>query len=69
MNVKRICFLISCGCSSQEYDDVPEMLLDLQYSLAKSYSSTPELRETWLEQMAAQHETHGNFSEVYEFLF
>ena len=43
---------------------MPEVLVDLQYSLAKSYSSTPELRETWLEHMAAVHESQGNFSEV-----
>ncbi len=40
------------------------MLVDLQYSLAKSYSSTPELRKTWLENMAAVHEQHENYSEV-----
>ena len=43
--------------------------MDLQYSLAKSYSSTPELRETWLEHMAAVHEGHENFSEVIPFCF
>ena len=43
--------------------------MDLQYSLAKSYSSTPELRETWLEHMAAVHESHENFSEVIPFCF
>ncbi|KAK2573394.1 Dedicator of cytokinesis protein 9 [Acropora cervicornis] len=47
-----------------EHDDVPEVLVDLQYSLAKSYSSTPELRETWLEHMAAVHESHENYSET-----
>lgn len=48
----------------QEHDDIPEVLVDLQYSLAKSYSSTPELRETWLEHMAAVHESQENYSEV-----
>ena len=48
----------------QEHDDIPEVLVDLQYSLAKSYSSTPELRETWLERMAALHEGQENYSEV-----
>ena len=40
--------------------------MDLQYSLDKSYSSTLELRETWLEHMAAVHEgqAHENYSEV-----
>ena len=52
----------------QEYGDNVEMLVDLQYSLAKSYSSTPELRKTWLENMAAVHEQHYNYSEVWGFL-
>ena len=43
--------------------------MDLQYSLAKSNSSTPELRETWLEHMAAVHEGHENFSEVIPLCF
>ena len=51
-------------CILQEHDDIPEVLVDLQYSLAKSYSSTPELRETWLEHMAAVHESQENYSEV-----
>lgn len=38
--------------------------MDLQFSLAKSYSSTPELREAWLENMANTHEINKNFSEV-----
>lgn len=38
--------------------------MDLQFSLAKSYSSTPELREAWLENMANTHETQKNYSEV-----
>ena len=53
----------------QEHDDVPEVLVDLQYSLAKSYSSTPELRETWLEHMAVVHESHENYSEVSQLTF
>jgi hypothetical protein len=38
--------------------------MDLQFSLAKSYSSTPELREAWLENMANTHEKQKNYSEV-----
>lgn len=48
----------------QEYGDNVEMLVDLEYSLAKSYSSTPELRKTWLENMASIHEQYKNYSEV-----
>lgn len=40
------------------------MLVDLQYSLANSYASTPELRRTWLESMAKVHVRNGDLSEV-----
>jgi len=42
----------------------PELLIDLQHSLANSYSATPELRKTWLETMARHHARLGNWSEV-----
>jgi dedicator of cytokinesis protein 9/10/11 len=42
----------------------PERLLELQYSLANSYASTPELRHTWLVTMARNHEQNGNISEA-----
>lgn len=42
----------------------PEMLADLQHSLANSYASTPELRLTWLQTMARNHDDNGDFSEV-----
>ena len=42
----------------------PEMIMDLQHKLANSYSSSPELRKTWLESMARTHSSAGNFSEV-----
>ena len=42
----------------------PELLIDLQHSLANSYSATPELRKTWLETMALHHTRLGNWSEV-----
>jgi len=48
----------------KEHRNNPEMYVDLQYSLAKSYTSTPELRKTWLESMARYHEANGNYSEV-----
>jgi len=48
----------------KEHRNNPEMSVDLQYSLAKSYTSTPELRKTWLESMARYHVTNGNYSEV-----
>lgn len=49
----------------KEHEKDPEMLIDLQYSLAKSYASTPELRKTWLDSMAKIHVKNGDFSEVF----
>lgn len=48
----------------REHNHDPEMLVDLQHSLANSYASTPELRLTWLETMTRNHVRDGNFSEV-----
>lgn len=48
----------------KEHEKDPEMLVDLQYKLAKSYASTPELRRTWLDSMARIHIENGNYSEV-----
>lgn len=54
----------------KEHEKDPEMLVDLQYSLANSYASTPELRRTWLESMAKVHVRNGDLSEVGQtFLF
>lgn len=50
----------------KEHERDPEMLVDLQYSLAKSYASTPELRKTWLDSMARIHVKNGDLSEVHE---
>lgn len=49
----------------KEHENDPEMLVDLQYSLAKSYTSTPELRKTWLDSMARIHNKNGDLSEVF----
>ena len=53
----------------KEHERDPEMLVDLQYSLAKSYASTPELRKTWLDSMARIHVKNGDLSEVCEKTF
>lgn len=52
----------------KEHERDPEMLVDLQYSLAKSYASTPELRKTWLDSMARIHVKNGDLSEVSDHL-
>lgn len=48
----------------REHHHDPEMLVDLQHSLANSYASTPELRHTWLETMTRNHARDGNYSEA-----
>jgi hypothetical protein len=41
-----------------------EMLIDSQYSLAKSYANSIELRRTWLDSMAEIHVKEAQFSEA-----
>ncbi|KTF78063.1 hypothetical protein cypCar_00037397 [Cyprinus carpio] len=52
---KRIRTVLMATEQMKEHEKDPEMLVDLQYSLAKSYTSTPELRKTWLDSMAKIH--------------
>ncbi|XP_063793575.1 dedicator of cytokinesis protein 11 isoform X2 [Pseudophryne corroboree] len=61
---KRIRTVIMATAQMKEHEKDPEMLVDLQYSLAKSYASTPELRKTWLESMAKIHVKNGDYSEA-----
>uniref|UniRef100_A0A4W3HB02 Dedicator of cytokinesis 9 n=1 Tax=Callorhinchus milii TaxID=7868 RepID=A0A4W3HB02_CALMI len=61
---KRIRTVLMATAQMKEHENDPEMLVDLQYSLAKSYASTPELRKTWLDSMAKIHVKNGDLSEV-----
>lgn len=61
---KRIRTVLMATSQMKEHEKDPEMLADLQYSLANSYASTPELRRTWLESMAKIHVRNGDLSEV-----
>ena len=61
---KRIRTVLMATAAMKENENDPELLVDLQHSLAKSYASTPELRKTWLQAMAHQHIRWENFSEV-----
>ncbi|XP_070173876.1 dedicator of cytokinesis protein 9-like isoform X3 [Littorina saxatilis] len=61
---KRIRTVLMATAAMKENENDPELLVDLQYSLAKSYASTPELRKTWLEAMAHQHVRWENYSEA-----
>lgn len=61
---KRIRTVLMATSQMKEHEKDPEMLVDLQYSLANSYASTPELRRTWLESMAKIHVRNRDLSEV-----
>uniref|UniRef100_A0A7N8XCL2 Dedicator of cytokinesis 11 n=1 Tax=Mastacembelus armatus TaxID=205130 RepID=A0A7N8XCL2_9TELE len=61
---KRIRTVLMATAQMKEHEKDPEMLLDLQYSLARSYASTPELRRTWLDSMARAHLKNGDLSEA-----
>uniref|UniRef100_A0A671MYI9 Dedicator of cytokinesis protein 9-like n=1 Tax=Sinocyclocheilus anshuiensis TaxID=1608454 RepID=A0A671MYI9_9TELE len=61
---KKIRTVLMATAQMKEHESDPEMLVDLQYSLAKSYASTPELRKTWLDSMARIHVKNGDLSEA-----
>ncbi|XP_059184263.1 dedicator of cytokinesis protein 9-like isoform X2 [Centropristis striata] len=61
---KRIRTVLMATEQMKEHENDPEMLVDLQYSLAKSYTSTPELRKTWLDSMARIHSKNSDLSEA-----
>uniref|UniRef100_A0A3B3RRE5 Dedicator of cytokinesis 10 n=1 Tax=Paramormyrops kingsleyae TaxID=1676925 RepID=A0A3B3RRE5_9TELE len=61
---KRIRTVLMATSQMKEHEKDPEMLVDLQYSLANSYASTPELRRTWLESMAKIHVRNRDLSEA-----
>ncbi|XP_072005663.1 dedicator of cytokinesis protein 6 isoform X6 [Engystomops pustulosus] len=48
----------------KEHQEDPEMLLDLMYRIAKGYQNSPDLRLTWLQNMAAKHTERGNHAEA-----
>uniref|UniRef100_A0A3B4ABW4 DOCKER Lobe A domain-containing protein n=1 Tax=Periophthalmus magnuspinnatus TaxID=409849 RepID=A0A3B4ABW4_9GOBI len=66
---KRIRTVLMATAQMKEHERDPEMLVDLQYSLAKSYASTPELRKTWLDSIARIHVKNGDLSEVSFWMF
>lgn len=62
---KRIRNIFMATAQMKSFEDDSEMLIDSQYSLAKSYANCLELRRTWLESMASIHIKEKNFSEVF----
>ena len=55
--------ILSDTVKMKEFQEDPEMLLDLMYRIAKGYQTSPDLRLTWLQNMAAKH------SEVLSYFF
>ncbi|KAM8843766.1 dedicator of cytokinesis protein 7 isoform 2-T2 [Spinachia spinachia] len=48
----------------KEHQQDPEMLIDLMYRIAKGYQNSPDLRLTWLQNMAGKHSARGNHAEA-----
>ncbi|XP_037081413.1 LOW QUALITY PROTEIN: dedicator of cytokinesis protein 9-like [Pollicipes pollicipes] len=61
---KRVRTVLMATAQLKEHENDPAVLVDLQHSLANSYASTPQLRETWLRSMAKCHVRDGNLSEA-----
>lgn len=61
---KRVRTVLMATAQMQAHSMDHVKLLELQYSLANSYASTPELRHTWLVTMGRNHEQNGNISEA-----
>ncbi|KAL1123769.1 hypothetical protein AAG570_001542 [Ranatra chinensis] len=61
---RRIRTVLMATAQMRELNHDPEMLTDLQHSLANSYASTPELRFTWLQTMIRNHMKDNNYSEA-----
>ncbi|XP_006881388.1 PREDICTED: dedicator of cytokinesis protein 8 isoform X1 [Elephantulus edwardii] len=48
----------------KEFQEDPEMLMDLMYRIAKSYQTSPDLRLTWLQNMAEKHTKRKCYTEA-----
>jgi hypothetical protein len=56
--------ILSDTVKMKEFQEDPEMLMDLMYRIAKGYQNSPDLRLTWLANMAQKHMevcTHTHF--------
>ncbi|KAK6180566.1 hypothetical protein SNE40_012697 [Patella caerulea] len=51
--------ILSDTVKMKEFQEDPEMLLDLMYRIAKGYQTSPDLRLTWLQNMAGKHSEVG----------
>uniref|UniRef100_A0AAR5PM06 DOCKER Lobe A domain-containing protein n=1 Tax=Dendroctonus ponderosae TaxID=77166 RepID=A0AAR5PM06_DENPD len=51
--------ILSDTVKMKEFQEDPEMLLDLMFRIAKGYQNSPDLRLTWLANMAQKHMERG----------
>ncbi|XP_030623318.1 dedicator of cytokinesis protein 8 [Chanos chanos] len=56
--------ILSDTVKMREFQEDPEMLMDLMYRIAKGYQTSPDLRLTWLQNMAEKHNTKKCFTEA-----
>ncbi|KAK3089282.1 hypothetical protein FSP39_002319 [Pinctada imbricata] len=56
--------ILSDTVKMKEFQEDPEMLIDLMYRIAKGYQTSPDLRLTWLQNMASKHSERGNHAEA-----
>ncbi|KAF2358297.1 DHR-1 domain [Trinorchestia longiramus] len=66
--VKELMFnlhmILSDTVKMKEYQEDPEMLLDLMYRIARGYQNSPDLRLTWLANMAQKHSEREQHAEA-----
>ncbi|ERE83064.1 dedicator of cytokinesis protein 7 [Cricetulus griseus] len=56
--------ILSDTVKMKEHQEDPEMLIDLMYRIAKGYQTSPDLRLTWLQNMAGKHSERSNHAEA-----
>ncbi|XP_077600293.1 dedicator of cytokinesis protein 8-like isoform X2 [Stigmatopora nigra] len=55
--------ILSDTVKMREFQEDPEMLMDLMYRIAKGYQTSPDLRLTWLQNMAEKHSKRKCYTE------
>ncbi|KAH0628292.1 hypothetical protein JD844_009217 [Phrynosoma platyrhinos] len=56
--------ILSDTVKMREFQEDPEMLMDLMYRIAKGYQTSPDLRLTWLQNMAEKHAKRKCYTEA-----
>lgn len=56
--------ILSDTVKMREFNDDPEMLVDLMHRIANCYQNSPDMRLIWLQNMAQKHLQHQNLVEA-----